>query len=91
VCLVPLDTNEVSSLSISLDLFSLLLGVVLGVNLVLLYERFFRRTSTREQMLSQRVRQLERRVHEKDRLVQKAIKAAANESRQRTGARRSER
>jgi hypothetical protein len=88
---VPFDTDEVSSLSISLDLFSLLLGVILGVNLVLLYERFFRRAGTREQMLSQRVRELERRVQQKDKLVQKAIKAAANESQQRTGARRSER
>jgi cell division protein ZapA (FtsZ GTPase activity inhibitor) len=77
--LVPLDTGGVSSVSISLDLVSLVLGIILGINLLLLYERLFKRVSKREQMLSQRVRELERRLNEKDRLVQKAIKAAAND------------
>jgi positive regulator of sigma E activity len=74
-----LTMTEVGLMEIRLDLISLILGTVLGVNLVVLYERFFRKASNRERILQQRVRELERRLKEKDRLIAKAVKTVAQE------------
>lgn len=74
-------TGEVDLMSISLDLLSLVLGVVLGINLFLLYDRFFRSASKRERMLTGRIKELERRLSEKDRLIRKAVKTVVDEHR----------
>jgi membrane protein implicated in regulation of membrane protease activity len=68
-------------MDISLDLVSLILGVVLGINLLLLYQRFFSPVSKRERTLNQRIRELERRLSDKDKLIRKAVKSAVDEHR----------
>ncbi len=66
-------------MDISLDLVSLILGVILGINLVLLYERFLRPASKRERALSQRIRELEHKLSQKDALIRKAVKSVVDE------------
>jgi len=66
-------------MNISLDLLSLILGVILGINLYLLYERFFRPASKKERLLREQIKDLKRRIDQKDKLIKKAVKTVVDE------------
>ena len=68
-------------MSISLDLLSLVLGVVLGINLFLLYDRFFRSASKRSGCSLDASRNWSADLLEKDRLIRKAVKTVVDEHR----------
>ena len=66
-------------MNISLDLLSLILEVILGINLYLLYERFFRPASEKERLLREQIKDLKRRIDQKDKLIKKAVKTVVDE------------
>jgi len=63
-------------------LIGLIMGLLLGVNGLMLYNRFFNPKSHTEEKLRSRNRELEKKLKEKDHYISKAIKSIKEEKRE---------
>ncbi|MDI9485991.1 MAG: hypothetical protein QM372_11050 [Bacillota bacterium] len=59
--------------------FGTAVGIVLGINIAFLYSRFFGNKAKVESKLRAEIRELERRLRQKDEYIAKAIKSAKEE------------
>ena len=66
-------------------LFGTLVGIVLGINIALLYYRFFLSRGKIEQKLRAEIRELEKRLRQKDEYIARAIKSFEEEHKRRKG------
>jgi len=64
-------------------LFGTLVGVVLGINLAILYYRFSGSRGKVEQKLRAEIRELEKRLRQKDDYIARAIKSFKEEEKRR--------
>lgn len=60
-------------------LFGTLVGIVLGINIAVLYRRFIGNKARTESKLRAEVRDLEKRLRQKDEYIAKAIKSMKDE------------
>jgi len=60
-------------------LFGTLVGIVLGINIAFLYHRFFGSRGKVEDKLRAEIRELERRLRQKDGYIARAIKSIKEE------------
>ncbi len=60
-------------------LFGTLVGIVLGINVSVLYRRFMGNKSKTENKLRAEIRDLEKRLRQKDEYIAKAIKSLKDE------------
>ncbi|MGI6641433.1 MAG: hypothetical protein ACOX48_08155 [Limnochordia bacterium] len=60
-------------------LFGTLVGIVLGINIAVLYHRFIGSKGKKEQKLRDEIRDLERRLKQKDDYIARAIKSIKEE------------
>lgn len=60
-------------------LFGTLVGIVLGINIAVLYRRFIGNRARTETKLRTEIRELERRLRQKDEYIAKAIKSMKEE------------
>jgi gas vesicle protein len=62
-------------------LFGTLVGIVLGINIAVLYHRFIGNKARTETKLRAEIRELEKRLRQKDEYIAKAIKSVKDERR----------
>lgn len=60
-------------------LFGTLVGIVLGINIAVLYRRFIGNKARTESKLRAEIRDLEKRLRQKDEYIAKAIKSIKDE------------
>ncbi len=60
-------------------LFGTLVGIVLGINIAVLYRRFIGNKARTESKLRAEIRDLEKRLRQKDEYIAKAIKSMKDE------------
>ena len=60
-------------------LFGTLVGIVLGINIAVLYRRFIGNKARTETKLRAEIRELEKRLRQKDEYIAKAIKSIKEE------------
>lgn len=70
----------------STELIYLLIGIgvgtILGINIAVVFNRLFRKRSSREHALERQVKELEHRIRAKDRMIAKAVQASIKEERE---------
>jgi len=64
-------------------LFGTLVGIILGLNIAFLYYRFFGSRGKVEQKLRAEIRELEKRLRQKDEYIARAIRSFKEETDQR--------
>ena len=64
-------------------LFGTLVGIILGLNIAFLYYRFFGSRGKVEQKLRAEIRELEKRLRQKDEYIARAIRSFTEENEQR--------
>ncbi|HPT82378.1 MAG TPA: hypothetical protein PLM25_00680 [Limnochordia bacterium] len=64
-------------------LFGTLVGIILGLNIAFLYYRFFGSRGKVEQKLRAEIRELEKRLRQKDEYIARAIRSFKEENEQR--------
>lgn len=73
------DDKGADVMNMTYLLFGTLVGIVLGINIAVLYRRFFGNKARTETKLRAEIRELEKRLRQKDEYIAQAIKSIKEE------------